>query len=126
MASEAHRKAVAKWRALHPEKARASAAETRKRCREARLAYTRRWNEKNKALKLAHQTRRHADQLKRTAAWAELEAIKAFYAACPEGFQVDHVIPLRGKNVSGLHVLANLQYLTKFENQSKGNRFGEG
>ena len=48
--------------------------------------------------------------------------IEEFYANCPAGYQVDHIIPLKGKLISGLHVIQNMQYLTDKENLSKGNR----
>ena len=67
--------------------------------------------------------KRRAAKLQRTPAWADLKAIKQFYLNCPKGYEVDHIVPLQGVNVSGFHVLNNLQYLTKSENSSKGNRY---
>ena len=58
-----------------------------------------------------------------TPPWANLEAIKEFYANCPKGYHVDHIHPLQGELISGLHVENNLQYLTAEENLRKGNSF---
>jgi len=52
----------------------------------------------------------------------EREQIKQFYANCPPQHEVDHIVPLRGHLVSGLHTISNLQYITKSENRRKGNR----
>lgn len=59
---------------------------------------------------------------KATPPWADLEAIRRIYAACPPGHEVDHVLPIRGKRVSGLHVETNLQYLPVLANRMKSNR----
>lgn len=57
-----------------------------------------------------------------TPSWARLDIIKDMYD-CAEGAHVDHIIPLRGELVCGLHVENNLQYLTPEENLRKGNKF---
>lgn len=71
----------------------------------------------------ARQSKYRSKKLQRTPKWAELEDIALFYKACPNGMVVDHIVPLQGELVSGLHVLGNLQYLTQFENCSKHNKF---
>ena len=38
-------------------------------------------------------------------------------------WEVDHIIPIAGKSVCGLHVAANIQVIPRFANRRKGNRF---
>jgi 5-methylcytosine-specific restriction endonuclease McrA len=56
--------------------------------------------------------------------WANLSIIKRIYENA-EGAHVDHIIPLQGELVCGLHVENNLQYLTPEENSRKGNKLLE-
>ncbi len=70
-----------------------------------------------------YQRQRLINKLKRTPVYADLEAIKEFYVNCPKGMEVDHIIPLQGKTVSGFHILPNLQYLTVRANRKKKNKF---
>lgn len=79
--------------------------------------------QRNRTQRCLDSLRNHKLRSLRIVPWSETEAIKAFYDACPEGYEVDHIVPLLGKTVSGLHVLGNLQYLTVAENRAKGNKF---
>ena len=65
----------------------------------------------------------HMKRKLRMPKWSDRNAIKEFYLNKPEGYQVDHIIPLQGKMVSGLHVLENLQYLPALENNRKQNYY---
>jgi len=50
---------------------------------------------------------------------ADKEKIKMIYANCPDGHEVDHIIPL---SKGGKHHEDNLQYLTVKENRRKSNK----
>jgi hypothetical protein len=76
--------------------------------------------------------KRRAKKLNATPSWLtkeDFQQIESFYEAAKAfklytgvSYQVDHILPLQGENVSGLHVPWNLQILPEFENISKKNR----
>lgn len=74
---------------------------------------------------MAHNTARRIH--KKRAAFVGYEAeIRAVYAACPSGHDVDHITPLVGIDritrchvVCGLHVPWNLRYLLATDNRNK-------
>ena len=49
----------------------------------------------------------------------DLSAIKLFYKNCPNGYEVDHIIPI---SKGGQHSLINLQYLTASDNKRKSSK----
>lgn len=62
--------------------------------------------------------------------WADKKAIVSIYKKAKEltkqtGIlhQVDHIVPIQSKLVSGLHVHQNLQVITLSQNAAKGNRW---
>ena len=79
--------------------------------------------ETHKEEAFARSALRRASKLQRTPEWVNLEEIKKIYKKCPIGYHVDHIIPLQGELVSGLHIAENLQYLTAQDNLAKSNKF---
>ena len=98
-------------------------------------AYKKAWREANKGKVNAVVAKRKASKLQRTPSWLtkeDLAEIEDIYRMAKrrsevEGieYHVDHIIPLQGRNISGLHVPSNLQILRARDNLSKGNRYGE-
>ena len=142
---EAAREKTKTWRKNNLEKAKESRRKWREENPEKMAAYKRKWNEKNKERKskmasewkkknphkvLANTRARQAAKLKATPAWANKEAIDFVYYAAKvieevygTKWHVDHIVPLKGKNVCGLHVHNNLQLLTPEQNLSKSNTY---
>lgn len=64
---------------------------------------------------------RMANKLNATPPWVDKNKIKQIYERRKVNEHVDHIIPLKGRNVCGLHVHYNLQILSAKENIKKGN-----
>jgi hypothetical protein len=101
--------------------------------REKDNLYYAKWRLNNKGHKNALTRQRQAAKLQRTPAWLsdfdklKIQCIYSIAAMLTrtnkEPWHVDHVIPLQGVFVSGLHVPTNLQVMRGVENISKKNKF---
>jgi hypothetical protein len=95
---------------------------------EADAAAKKKWADANKHVSMEVVRRRQAKKLQATPKWADHKAMQAFYKQAREltlagtPHEVDHIVPLQGVNVCGLHVPANLQVLPRTANRSKANK----
>ncbi len=90
----------------------------------ARMEYY--YNGNGKIINRKASAKRRASKLQATPPWLDegmLAEIEMIYLCCPEGYHVDHIHPLQGKDICGLHVPWNLQYLTTEENLRKSNKY---
>jgi 5-methylcytosine-specific restriction endonuclease McrA len=139
---------VARWQKANPEKARTNQVKWAER--NPGLAQERRkiwyaqnteraknthklYRQNNRAFMRALSSHARAMFAKRTPAWLTADdqwLINEIYELAELRTQttrvdwhVDHIVPLRGKTVSGLHVPSNLQVILAAENLRKGNRY---
>lgn len=87
------------------------------------LANTANWKKINKKGYNAYLASCKKKISRATPKWANKQTIAQVYKECPNGCQVDHIIPIISEFVSGLNVAWNLQYLSAFDNNSKNNKF---
>ena len=119
------------WALANPDKKKESVDKWRNGNLEQHNATNRKWFANNKNKRAAYEGKRRAMQLQRTPTWdphAHLIVAKYQLAAMlsqASGTQhhVDHIIPLQGRKVSGLHVFSNLRVIPGSDNAKKSNKF---
>lgn len=86
--------------------------------------------ERNQDYYTANRAKRRAAELKAMPEWVDSKELLVFFKKARAltrktgvKYAVDHIVPLRGRNVCGLHVPWNLQVITWQENAKKLNHF---
>lgn len=116
--SARHQAAVNNWRQRNPSKVRSMSNRAGKK-----------WSASNKARKNLHTSIRRAALRRATGPWTDKDAIYELYviaeklsSATGEPHEVDHIIPLQGAIICGLHCSWNLQVIPRTLNRSKGSQ----
>ena len=120
-----------KWQRKNKEKAKEYTEAWRAKNKNKIAEVSKEWRSNNKGCVAAHAAKRRNSKLLRTPKWLTLDQLKQIEleyelaAWCSKTmntkYHVDHIIPLRGKTVSGLHVPWNLQVIPAEENLKKHN-----
>ena len=94
------------------------------------LEQSKKWAKENSYKKRICCAFRRTAILNATPYWANINAINEIYKQASMmskvnnvKYEVDHIIPLQGKNVCGLHNEFNLQILTMTENRIKATKY---
>lgn len=99
---------------------------------ESRAETLKRYNEKKPHVAMEAYAARRARKKSAIPHWVDRKEVREIYAECRRitkatgiKHEVDHIIPLAGKNVCGLHVPWNLQIITMSENRRKWCSVGD-
>lgn len=119
-----------KYRANNPETHSKTSKKYYNANKQKKLAYNKWWRAVNNDKQLAYNAKRRAQIKQALPAWADVDKINQIYTQSVElststgiSHHVDHIVPLCGELVCGLHVHENLQVLVRGDNLSKGNKF---
>ena len=122
---------ASKWQKENIKQKREIRAKWRDTNREQHNAYNREYFANNKDKRATYEAKRRATILQRTPSWDsdahliiakyQLAAMLSQASGIPH--HVDHIIPLQGKNVSGLHVFSNLRVIPGADNVKKSNKY---
>jgi len=114
----------------HKEKVLAHQRTYYQKIKERKAAYAKQYFEANKSEYTKRVAKRRAALLRASPKWANSAIISFLYAtrlylteATDEVWHVDHVVPLQGHDVCGLHVHNNLRVVPATFNLAKGNKF---
>jgi len=123
-----------KWRQDNQDKVKETNAQYRKDNPDRVKAMQKAWRKQNPSKCRALNRKYEQRKAKACPTWLtpeQLSEIQQYYwlakdlqSVTGEVYHVDHIVPLKGKNVCGLHVPWNLQVLPADINMSKGNSFG--
>ena len=126
---EKNRRQVYEWNTKNIERRREIAREHYYKNTEKIKSRGAKWQKENPERVAAKAMAYEAAKLKAIPLWANLAKIAQIYKDAVKlankngiDYHVDHVVPLRGKTVCGLHCEANLTILEASKNRSKGNR----
>jgi 5-methylcytosine-specific restriction endonuclease McrA len=130
-----HRSEILDHKVLYHEMNREKILEYRQKYREENIEKIKEWELNNKHTITKNSANRRARKLNATPTWLtedEKMEIIGLYFLCKiisedtgTEHHVDHIVPLKGKTVCGLHVPWNLRIITARENISKGNRLDQ-